>query len=176
VSLSLDRVSDAIAQRNFDRIGQKVDQPLPQASVFNSANISIATSALRQWLTFDSENYDTGNFHSTTTNTGRLTAPVPGLYLIGASVEFASNATGYRELDLRVNGSTFIAADRMPAASGGAHIMSTQRVYQLDAGDYVETGVIQVSGGALNVVRQSAWSPEFWIVRLGGYTSEALTG
>jgi hypothetical protein len=176
VSLALDRVADPVLQRNFERIGQKIDQPIPQASVYNSANISIATSGLRQWLTFDSENYDEGDFHSSTTNTGRLTAPVPGLYLIGASVEFASNATGYRELDLRVNGSTFIAADRAPAASGGAHIMSVQRVYRLDADDYVEVGVIQVSGGALNVVRQSAWSPEFTIVRLGGFTSEVFTG
>lgn len=138
-----------------------------QARVFNSANISINNATFTA-LTFDSERWDTGNFHSTSSNTSRLTVPTAGLYDIGGSVVFAANATGMREAAIRVNGSTFIVEQgpQPPTVTDGARVqVSTQ--YQLAAGDYVELMAFQRSGGALNVIASGNSSPEFWIVRLG---------
>lgn len=163
---------DPGVQRNFDEISRVLNPPVPQAIVFNSAAISITTSGVRQFLTFDSETIDNGDLHSTAANTGRLTAPTAGLYLIGGSVEFAANATGQRELDIRLNGATFIVADRENAAAAGTTIMSVSRFYRLNAGEYAELGVVQSSGAALNVTRQASWSPEFYMVRLAGFTNQ----
>ena len=44
--------------------------------------------------------------HSTVSNTGRITATTAGKYLIGGHIEFAANATGLRELYIRLNGTT----------------------------------------------------------------------
>lgn len=76
------------------------------ARVYNSADISIATSGLPQALTFDSEEYDYGGLHSVASNTGRLTAVVGGIYVISGHATFASDATGLRQLSIRKNGAS----------------------------------------------------------------------
>lgn len=169
--LALEKLTDnSVASRNFNAIQAQWIKGPAQARVYNSANISIATSGTRQFLTFDSEWYDTGNLHSTTSNTGRLTAPTAGLYHVGAGIAFAANATGYREIGLRVNGTDFILVQRTPSvgAVASTSIVATT-IHQLDAGDYVEVGVVQTSGGALNVTAAATTSRtcDFWITRLG---------
>lgn len=135
--------------------------------MYNSANIGT-TSDSTAVLTFNSERWDTGNFHSTATNTSRLTAPTAGLYMIGGHVAFATNGTDYREVRIRLNGTTHLASQ---ATGAGVSIdptrMSVTTTYQLAAGDYVELTVVQSSGGALDVIAEGNNSPEFWIVRLG---------
>lgn len=138
-----------------------------QARVRNSANISIITLGTPQFLTFDTERWDTGDFHSTSVNTSRLTAPTAGLYDIGACVEFASNATGSRQVALVVNGSAFIAIVEVPAVSGRGTVLEVGTQYQLAATDYVEVRVRQDGASPLNVTAATNYSPEFWIVRLG---------
>lgn len=160
--------------RNFDNLAQAVNPPVPQARVFNSANISVANNTLTA-LTFDSERFDNGGLHSTSANTSRLTAPVTGLYSIGADVRFAANATGVRQAQLRVNGATTIASVTYPvAAAASASDLLLDAPWQLTAADYVEVMVFQDSGGALNVTAASALSPEFWMVRLGGFVNQGV--
>lgn len=137
------------------------------ARVYNSANISIAhnTSTL---LTFNSERYDTDAYHSTSSNTGRLTAPADGVYLITAQVYFAANAAGYRQVSISVNG-TFIALEVIGAVTvaSTATVVTLTTQYSMTAGQYAEAYVLQTSGGDLNVVRSNAFSPEFMITRIG---------
>ena len=137
------------------------------ARVYNSANISVSHNDSSAPLTFDSERFDTGDFHSTSSNTGRLTAPTAGLYLMGACVQFAANATGLRALLLRLNGSTFIVRELIDIDSATTHGLAVSTTYQLAAGDYVEAIAFQTSGGALNVEAGANYSPEFWINHLG---------
>jgi hypothetical protein len=153
-------------------------QPVPQARVYNDANISHATSSTAQALTFNSERYDIGDLHSTSVNTGRLTAPVPGLYDIGASIEFAANVTGFRSLALRLNGTTILAGQVVMAVTVAAvaHRIQVATQYQLVTGDYVEVVANQSSGAALNILASGNYSPEFWMVRLAGFESQAFTG
>lgn len=135
----------------------------PACRVYNNAAISHTTSGTPQALTFNSERYDVGGSHSTSSNTGRLTVPSGGggVYYIFASIEFASNATGYRQVDIRLNGTSAILSQMTPAINGTVTRLNVGGHYQLSAGDYVEVVVNQTSGGALNVQSSSPLSPEF---------------
>lgn len=171
--MSLDWVPDPAIQRNFDTIGASINRPVPQARVYNNANISIATGTATA-LTFNSERYDDGSLHSTAANTGRLTAPVAGLYSIGASVEFAANAVGVRVVIVQLNGTTNLVRQDQ-AASGAGNFIGVSTEYRLSAGDYVEAVVFQNSGGNLNVNSSGNVSPEFWMHRVSGYVGEQFT-
>ena len=58
-------------------------------------------------MTWDSEDFDTDGFHSTSSNTSRITIPSGkgGKYLLVAQTTFASNATGVRIWKIFKNGS-----------------------------------------------------------------------
>lgn len=164
-----DNPADAVAyiknlEKGLAALAVQVGTAPPQARVFNSANITGIGSGSRVALTFNSERYDSGGLHSA----GRLTAPVAGVYTIGACVQFAANATGKRQLELQLNGSTLIEIDGRAAIGGGEPtICHVGTDYQLAAGDYVEVTVVQTSGGALNIEAATAYSPEFWMTWLG---------
>lgn len=138
------------------------------ARVRNSAAIAINPSAT---LTFDSERYDTNAYHDTSSNTGRLTIPTgkAGKHSVGATVEWAANVTGYRQIGLRVNGTTFIAIQRSMAVTVASE-ESRQTIetdYDFAVGDYVEVIASQSSGGSLNITASGNYSPEFYITYEG---------
>lgn len=136
----------------------------PHARVRNTANISHTSSGNYQALTFNSERVDVGAMHDTSTNTGRLTVPTGGggFYSIGGAIEFASNATGRRGIQIRLNGTTIIAREESANLGANDHTCTIATVYQLAAGDYVELMGLQASGGNLNMLATSAYSPEFY--------------
>jgi len=74
-------------------------------SVYDSSNQAIANGTTTA-LTFNLEYFDTNGFHSTTTNTSRLTVPTgkAGYYLMTAQGNYSLNATGQRDLILYKNG------------------------------------------------------------------------
>ena len=143
-------------ERPYSRIG---------ARVYNSANLSINNSTTPA-LTFDSERYDTAGLHSTSVNTGRLTAPVAGVYLIAATIAFDNNVTGNRQVQFEVNGTTTIQVVNNDAETGFVFV-SIASLYRLAAGDYVQVRVNQTSGGALDVRTLANYSPEFMMHLLG---------
>lgn len=133
----------------------------PRCRVYNSAAISVA-NATDQALTFNSERYDTDTMHSTAVNTSRITFTTAGLYAVGATLQWASNATGYRETIIMLGGTTFIAGVSTPAVNGAVTLQTLSTTYPFTAGQYVELRVYQNSGGALNIEQSSSLSPEFW--------------
>jgi hypothetical protein len=134
---------------------------------YNNANISLGGAVAT--LTFNSGRYEhdpNGAIHSTVTNNSRMTCRTTGLYHIGATVEFAANATGYRLLQILHNGTLVIAIQTAQAITNGDPTRLTiSTVYPLSATDYVEVQAYQTSGGALNVVSANAYSPEFYITK-----------
>jgi len=138
----------------------------PRCRVRNStATVSITTSGTAQVVLFDTEVYDVGGMHSTVTNTGRITVPAGGggLYGIGGHVRFAANATGMRELIIRINGTTQIARSSTPNSGATDEARVTiYTEYELVAGDYVELQVVQTSGGALNYIGNADATPVFF--------------
>lgn len=136
--------------------------------VYNNANISIATSGTPQALTFNSERFDVFGLHSTSLNTGRLTAVRSGVYSIFGSIEYAANTTGQRFVFIMANGTTDIAAVSQNATAGGySSFLSISTNYYLSANEYVELVALQNSGGALNVLYTSSRSPEFGMMYVG---------
>jgi len=150
-------------------VSQKVthsQMTVPSARVFNSANQSIADSSTVA-LAFNSERYDTDSMHDTVTNNTRLTCNTTGTYSITGSVQFAANGTGRRLVQIRLNGATVIGSASVPTASGTFNTdLFVTTDYQLSATDYVELVAFQNSGGALNVLATSNYSPEFMIKRV----------
>ncbi len=139
------------------------------ARVFNSANLSLSHNTTTA-LPFDSERWDTDDMHDTVTNSSRLTAQESGKYLIFANVKFGENASGTREVLLRLNGTTVIAEERASAnvveTGIAGNVMSLTTHYSLAAGDYVEFVVTQTSGSTINVLSDPQASPEFGMVKL----------
>ena len=138
-------------------------QAKPYCRIYHAAPQNVA-NATATALSFAAERYDIGGMHSTSTNTSRITVPsgAAGVYSIGANVAYASNATGYRLTEIRVNGSTRIALTTIPGMSLDNLVVNLSCDYYLSVGDYVETFATQTSGGILAVVSGSAYSPEMW--------------
>ena len=134
----------------------------PKCRIYNSANLSIPHNTATT-LTFNSERQDTDTMHSTSVNTGRITMNTAGFYIVGISLEFASNATGTRRVDVSV-GATVIASEIDSAVSGDVTRKVVSTGYQFAAGDYVTFIVTQTSGGALNVNAGGNYSPEAWAI------------
>lgn len=131
-----------------DDIGARVQRVLPQ-SIPNNATTVISFARVR---------YDTNAFWSSSSPT-QLTIAIAGKYLIGASVTYAANATGVRQVGLRVNGGVYPALQVAPA---GTDNFAISTVFPLVAGDYVELITYQTSGAALNATISGA-APELWI-------------
>ena len=117
-----------------------------------SGTITLATATTTE-LTYDSELYDTDGYHSTSSNTARITVPAgkAGYYLIYASVEFNANTSGARELQVRKNGSLTNSSGFYQGFSSGGFIANVSSLIYLDVADYVSIYALQTSGGNLSV-------------------------
>lgn len=137
------------------------------ARVYHSAAQSIANTTTTV-LAFDSERYDTDVIHDTATNNSRLTCKTAGKYLITAHIDWDGAVAGARSIQILLNGTTIIAADFDASIGAGGMQQSISTVYALAVNDYVEVQVFQSSGGALEVNRVDAYSPEFSMHFQGG--------
>ena len=115
----------------------------------NAANISLANNTTVT-LTWDQEDFDTDGFHSTSTNTSRITIPagLAGKYLVTSKVQYTSNSNGRRIVQITKNGSN---AWDFESASPGSTELQLQGVAIIDLaeGDYVETTAWQNSSVSL---------------------------
>jgi hypothetical protein len=107
-------------------------------------------------LLFAVEEFDPDRAHisdSACTNPerSRLTAPLDGVYEVGAAVEWPTDGDGTRTLSLRENGVTPIATDRARAVSGSSTVQTVQTLVRLDEGDYVDAVVRQSANNTLVV-------------------------
>ena len=138
-----------------------------------SADLSVANDTIVP-VDFDTESFDTpdNDLHSLSANTTRITIPTgkAGIWVVGASVQFAANATGYRQLTLRLNGTTNLAQQtaNAVAATGIQTSMTAMVLSQLSAADYIECVVRQNSGAALALSHIVDSSPVFWAACVHG--------
>lgn len=133
----------------------------PRCSVaYKSSDIAsdlIATSTATL-IPFGTEGWDTDSMHSTTANPSRVVFNTPGLYEISIFARFKVNATGYRQMNLRLNsagdpglGSTLTT---FAQAAGPTTATSISRTFDLlitNSGDYVELFLTQSSGANLGI-------------------------
>lgn len=128
------------------------DKPLALAT--ETANQSIANATITALTYTVADLYDTQAQHSVSSNTSRLTVGTgnTGTYFIHASGMWASNATGYRWVALRVNGTTEFGRVSNMAVNGDVMGWNVSGYYRFSATtDYVEVIVYQTSTVALNV-------------------------
>jgi hypothetical protein len=132
----------------------------------SSVNPTIAASTYTA-LSWDGEAFDTDGFHSTSTNTSRITIPAgkAGKYLIQGLVDFDNNATGVRQAIIRLNNTTDEFANIIPPSttypSG-----EISGILDLTVGDYVELWVIQTT----------TTSQQFFLTRPNGTFSASYLG
>lgn len=139
------------------------------ARVTNSAPVLVGSGGTVA-LGFDTERFDTDDYHDNAITPSRLTAPEDGIYTISGSVEWSAgvDAPGesFRNLAVRLNGTVFIAQQRVVPIDGATTLMAISTTYQLEAGDFVELVVSHNSASdPLTIVKSEAYSPEFAIVR-----------
>jgi hypothetical protein len=122
-------------------------------SVYKSTNQSVSNATFTA-ITFDTEDYDTDAFHSTSSNTSRFTVPSgkAGKYLISGNIAFDANGTGVREIAIYKNGSVLNYGPTIQtvAATYGTYVPISY-VLNLSVADYIEIFAFQNSGGTLAV-------------------------
>jgi hypothetical protein len=119
-------------------------------SCYNSGGPTISNSTYTA-LTFDTEDFDTDSYHSTSSNTSRITIPSgkAGKYLINAVIGWEANSTGTRGMAFYKNGALVTYPMQYPTASVETWYNGSM-ILNLAVSDYVEVYVFQSSGGNLN--------------------------
>jgi len=124
----------------------------PVAKLRQTVSQSLATSGTAAAVLFDVEDVDYDGGHSTVTNTSRYTAQTTGWHVVNYTIGFASNATGYRQGYIQLNGiANFFAYEIVPAVNGQVTAIGNGGVTFMTAGDYIEVMALQTSGAALNI-------------------------
>lgn len=120
-------------------------------SLTKSANQTISNS-VQTAVTFDVEQFDTNSFHSTSTNTSRITIPsgYAGKYLFVMKACWAASSTGNRLINyLYKNNSEFTRVET--PSTGYEPGLSLVVIADAAVNDYFEFFVLQTSGGNLNL-------------------------
>lgn len=132
----------------------------PSIKVARTTNQSVNNGTQTSVIYNASDLWDTPSGHSTSTNPERITVPDAGLYLIGAHVNWAANATGDRVVFLSLFGVGGIPGGAMdiPAVAGGRPTeMVVQTLTKFTAGQTFTVETFQTFGGALNIASSYAW-------------------
>jgi hypothetical protein len=129
-------------------------------SLFNttSQTVSNATDTI---LTFDSEAWDTDGFHSTSSNTSRITIPagLGGKYLVTMNTSPALSGTGGRYMELYKNGARLINDIGVVGSASQYINVAGTFVVNLVATDYIEMLVYQDSGSSKTYNKGATTSP-----------------
>ena len=128
-------------------------------SLTKSAAQSIAT-ATETAITFNTEVFDTDSFHSTSSNTSRITIPSgkAGKYLVNGQIMIDSAGSGGAQGVLYLNGATRYVSYISNATPLAAPSVIWNNVLNLSVGDYIELFAAQYSGTSKDVLANS-YSP-----------------
>lgn len=138
-----------------------------KCAVYQTSSQSLTTSGTAYAISWDAEHYDNDGMWSASAPT-RITIQTDGLYHFDAVVAFGSNASGYRELEIRKNGVAVRPRARDLPVSGVNHLVRASGDLDLLAGDYLEVFAIQVTSPTttLGTVSGLTWT-NFMIHRVG---------
>jgi hypothetical protein len=136
------------------------------ASIYKSATLTISNNTATA-VTFGNEDFDTDGFHSTTTNTSRMTIPTgkDGKYLVIGRISYVGNNTGVRQARIYKNGNLTTLTVATPSSSGCN--IETSGIFNAVAGDYFELYTYQNSGGNLDTEGTGIWNDSLYIQWLG---------
>jgi hypothetical protein len=123
-------------------------------SVYANNHQTISTATFTD-LTWNTEIFDTDGFHSTTTNTARMTIPSgkDGYYRVTCRAYWnAASATGQRTVSIFKNGTRWNNGTQ-PGDTVAGPAVTTSQIINLVAGDYITMAVYQNSGGNMDIYR-----------------------
>lgn len=146
----------------------------PQVAVVYASGDITVTSGVGLVLLWDAETLDTGGFHSTSTNTGRLTVTTAGYYRLVTSIVVTAGSGGsFAAVDVTIrfqkNGSSNIRQVYVPVIASDLTTLFMSEVVLAAADDYYEVTISQSSGVNLIVESGSSISA-FSIEKLNGTT------
>ena len=127
-------------------------------SLYDTSSTQSIANGTNTALTWDSESFDTDGFHSTSSNTSRITVPSGkgGKYLFTGATFYAANATGVRVLKFFKNGSELFESNFNKGDGTNFTTCNISALIDLVATDYIELVTLQNSGGNLNAYKNSA--------------------
>jgi hypothetical protein len=119
--------------------------------VYNSTDQNVTNNTYTA-LTYNTEFFDTDSFHSTSSNTSRMTIPTGkgGYYQVYGAAAFGASTTGDKQLFIRKN-NTDIFFSGMGSYNQGRNNVFISGTINCAAGDYLEIFAYQNSGGTLDV-------------------------
>jgi hypothetical protein len=117
-------------------------------SLYKSTDQNVVTATWTA-LTWDTEFFDTDTFHSTSSNTSRITIPSGkgGKYSLTFSLETEANGTGIRLSEFYKNGTSWKVMSNVTPSAAHNNTQLGTFVIDLVATDYIEVFVYQTSGG-----------------------------
>ena len=137
----------------FDTVrdNQEQNEISPGCHAVYLNNTSVSNNTLTAIVLDGTDIWDTDSYHSPSSNPSRAIVPagLGGRYDIIGSILFATNSNGFRQLNIRVNGSTDYPLIAVPSTSGAPTLLTASIALPLVATNYVEVCGYQNSGGAL---------------------------
>jgi hypothetical protein len=156
------RCSSGGTQLAWRQLWDSENKPDVRCGAYRTSSFSVADST-DTLITFDAEFYDTHNMFAPGSQSINIVKD--GIYLAVLQVQWASNATGTREIRVkgRVNGNAYngMADDRTGVGSGRDTGQMVTDVVRCISGDYLQAAVWQGSGGALNI-----YYTNFFVIRI----------
>lgn len=118
-------------------------------AVGNSSSSQSISNNTQTAITWATETFDTDAYHSTSTNTSRITIPAgkAGYYQVGAALETDTNTTGLREMTIYKNGAAVKRTQVAPSSSTDVSVRIDFPM-NLAVGDYIEVFYRQTSGSS----------------------------
>lgn len=143
----------------------------PRCRLFHASTQSIPNTT-ETALTFNSEEFDASSLHSTVSNPTRISYQSTGVWLVGATVNFATATaqTGY--LRFFKNSTTAVGSAAGFKGTGVSNFSQRITATAIDvvtsSNDFLEAVVFQNAGGALECGNASSRidQNDFWTVKL----------
>lgn len=132
----------------------------PSVVLYSTSTQNVANLTNTE-MTFNAEVLDSHNWHSTVSNTARITPTIPGYYDCLGMIAWAANVTGDRNAQFRKNGATLDGAPYgpVPALNGTVFLFhggwAVGTIFCNGTTDYISLWGNQNSGGTLSTAYNS---------------------
>lgn len=122
--------------------------PTGAGVLVNASSGTTVPSATYTTINWNSEIFDTDNFHSNTTNNSRLTIPagLGGLYQVSVNLDYYSTVANVSIVRVLKNGNEIVRAYYFHDGNSDNFAKQLDFPYQLVATDYLEVQLYQQSG------------------------------
>lgn len=124
----------------------------PTATLYQSSGTSIANNpSPYQVVGFNASTEDNWSGHSSVTNNSRYTVQVAGTYRVSGAVQFPTNGTGIRGVEIFKNGTSQNGVNQLSPSNSSTFTSVPVPASNIACvvGDYIEIAAYQNSGGAL---------------------------